>query len=180
MITDKKIIRFEMKYVCRLDTDCWEWIGSTKSGYGQYFGKEWANLAHRFSYMISNDDWNPELFVRHMCHNRLCVNPDHLRQGTNEDNMQDCIDRGDDKVVTKHGEMHFNAKLTEEIVLYLREQARTGRTAKSLSEELSLSESAVGRAIRGETWAHVSGAIDGDLYQRGNRHHRQGGRPRVR
>ena len=69
---------------------CWEWTCSTdRGGYG-LFGvnyKQWR--AHRFAKHITHglDDDKP--IVMHTCDNPKCVNPDHLVNGTNKENMED-------------------------------------------------------------------------------------------
>lgn len=72
----------------RVDANgCWEWLGYVQSnGYGKvsYEGK--ARLAHRVSYMILVGHIPDSLVLDHICRNRHCCNPDHLRAVTQRDN----------------------------------------------------------------------------------------------
>lgn len=78
-----------MEMVCKLN-ECWIWIGSTKNGYGQFTTyKNKNNYAHRMSYVLFKGEIPEGLLVRHKCHNKLCVNPEHLLLGTHQDNMDD-------------------------------------------------------------------------------------------
>lgn len=43
-------------------------------------------MAHRWAYQESYGDLSPDLVVDHMCFNRACVEPTHLRQITREEN----------------------------------------------------------------------------------------------
>ncbi|GGB87410.1 hypothetical protein GCM10011363_00050 [Marivita lacus] len=46
--------------------------------------------AYRFIYCVVNQvTASTQQVVRHRCHNRLCVNPDHLVLGSQADNKQD-------------------------------------------------------------------------------------------
>ena len=90
--------RFQEKYVCNLETGCWEWVGSKKhNGYGQINlggrGKGMAR-AHRVSYELLVGPIHNGLHVLHECDNPKCVNPKHLFLGTNADNMKDKIAKG--------------------------------------------------------------------------------------
>lgn len=73
--------------------DCWEWTGALSRGYGQitYFGKHFT--AHRFALSVLREPIKPGAWVLHHCDNRLCINPDHLYQGTPIDNRRDMLER---------------------------------------------------------------------------------------
>jgi hypothetical protein len=68
---------------------CWEWQGGTMpNGYGvASIGKSETMLAHRYAASLSQDI--TDKVVQHMCDNPLCVRPDHLIVGTQQDNMRD-------------------------------------------------------------------------------------------
>lgn len=69
---------------------CWVWTAATMwKGYGA-FGATSKNIvrAHRFSYELHNGPIGPGMHVDHTCHNRKCVNPDHLRQVTPKQNQE--------------------------------------------------------------------------------------------
>ena len=74
---------------------CWEWqLYTDKKGYGRttpYFGEV---LTHRISYIEFVGPIPDGLHVLHSCDNPKCVNPKHLRVGTNDDNVADRHERG--------------------------------------------------------------------------------------
>ncbi|CAB5223992.1 hypothetical protein UFOVP389_27 [uncultured Caudovirales phage] len=75
--------------------DCWLWQGGLDNdGYGlfQLDGKQWR--AHRYSQHIHNGLDNALPVVMHTCDNPRCVNPNHLQNGTVQDNSLDKISKG--------------------------------------------------------------------------------------
>jgi hypothetical protein len=73
-----------------IETPCWEWQGNiSDQGYGRITRNYKNMLAHRASYIAHNGDIPAESVVRHLCHNKACVNPAHLALGTQQENMQD-------------------------------------------------------------------------------------------
>lgn len=64
-------------------------------GYGQirFDGKLWR--AHRLAWCVAGRELPPKPFIlRHRCHNRRCVNVDHLEVGTHRDNLRDAVAAG--------------------------------------------------------------------------------------
>lgn len=70
---------------------CWEWQASlTGSGYGQFsigYGLSMRG-AHRMSYELAYGDIPQGMDIDHVCHNKICVRPDHLRVATRKQNME--------------------------------------------------------------------------------------------
>lgn len=102
--------RFLSRFVVDASTDCWNWTGpKNPKGYGRIAGvvidgkryteKEQPMLAHRASWVLHFGEL-PKLpgahgaVVMHVCDNPACVNPKHLRLGTQSDNVRDMIAKG--------------------------------------------------------------------------------------
>lgn len=95
------------KYVNKTE-GCWLWTGKAqREGYGATVGEESKMVsAHRLSWEIFNGPIPAGLWVLHKCDVRICVRPDHLFLGTNQDNIKDRVSkrRGNVRLVTAFGE----------------------------------------------------------------------------
>lgn len=60
-----------------------------RDGYAKLMrnNKEWK--AHRYSYTIAIGEIPKGLMVRHLCNNKSCLNPEHLKVGTAKQNSED-------------------------------------------------------------------------------------------
>ena len=76
--------------------DCWTWQASTdRRGYGHIWFNGKLVYAHRFAYALSYGECANGLEIDHMCHNRRCVNPEHLQLVTNQQNAENrCARKG--------------------------------------------------------------------------------------
>ena len=74
--------------VAKTDT-CWLWTGGqNRNGYGviHYYDGH-REVAHRTSWRLAGRYLDPSLTLDHLCRVRHCVNPDHLEQVTNRENV---------------------------------------------------------------------------------------------
>lgn len=60
--------------------NCWIWAGSKNKSYGRFFFKSFNVRAHRLSYLLFNGPLKNNEVIDHICSNKICVNPAHLRQ----------------------------------------------------------------------------------------------------
>ena len=75
---------------------CWEWNGAHDGkGYGQVRINYKLTPAHRVSYEMAHGPIPDGLFLDHVCHNRGCINPDHMRLATNAENTRNALKRSD-------------------------------------------------------------------------------------
>ena len=90
--------RFEEKVfvAAGLANSCHLWTAQTdKDGYGQFSVVPSEKYqAHRFAYKLYVGLIPAGKVVMHTCDVRCCVNPDHLRVGTQADNMADMEAKG--------------------------------------------------------------------------------------
>ena len=129
--------------------DCLEWTGyclNNRYGRTLAYGKDW--LTHRLALHLEGVDVTGH-FVLHSCDNRLCCNPNHLRTGTHQDNMDDMNSRGRQARGTKINQ----AKLTEKDVLEIR--AITGMYQKDIAKRYDVSPQTINYIINRKTWHHI-------------------------
>jgi hypothetical protein len=96
-LTDRQVSNF-WKKVDRAE-GCWHWTGAQLGKYGAMRIDGKLRYAHRLGYAIEHGRLEGGLVIRHMCHDTLCVRPDHLATGTQADNMRDRWERHSRPVV---------------------------------------------------------------------------------
>ena len=80
--------RFRSKYVVDEATGCWVWTGARNpKGYGRFRVDDKLASAHRFAYEQFVGRIPDGLVLDHLCRNRGCCNPEHLRACTNRENI---------------------------------------------------------------------------------------------
>ncbi len=147
-LTPKQIERFWKKV--EKGDGCWNWKGNKKeSGYGTYTYKSASGRqsarAHRIAYTLSCGQIKPGCSLLHSCDNRLCCNPDHLRVGTNVDNIRDRLERN---------RMRSGVKLGMDAAREIRRRVLKGETKKALAREFGVSPSTVRSACQFKTWVN--------------------------
>ena len=73
----------------RKSSDCWEWLaGKTPDGYGLFSLNGTMTTAHRAAWTLFCGPIPEGRQIDHMCHNRACVNPEHLHTVSRKENME--------------------------------------------------------------------------------------------
>jgi hypothetical protein len=136
---------------------CWEWIGATnEKGYGVARIDGRNVRANRFSWELHHGPIADGLLVCHQCDNPICVRPDHLFLGTNDENMADMVAKGRARGASP-GETNHAAKLTALQVQQIK--ARLGTVSnRRLAREFGVSPWTINSIATGKVWASVPSA----------------------
>jgi len=146
---DKK--RFWSKVHIAGPNDCWEWQAQKDpNGYGRFQLNYKSENAHRISYQIEKGIKDFSSVIQHNCDNPSCVNPSHLLEGTQSDNIQACSDRN---------RLVGNRKLTELQVRAIK-WTLINKNKYGLITQLANFYNVNRRAIQdikcGKSWRHVN------------------------
>lgn len=136
--------------------DCELWTGCQVSGYGQLRVGGKLKYANRIACEIYNNiELPPELQVRHLCANPLCVARAHLVVGTAQDNANDKVESGRSLA----GENSPAATITADIAKAIYNNSAS-LTQKELAVLYSCSEQLVRTIHSGRAWCSVTGATN--------------------
>lgn len=135
---------------------CWVWMGPFRAnGYGEVLSlcsKKYIP-AHRASMIITHGSISPKMIILHSCHNRLCVNPSHLREGTHKENMEDMVSSGR----SARGEKHGAFVTTNEQVCEIRKRRAAGEFITDIARNLNIKSSTAYKIALGYSMIHEPG-----------------------
>lgn len=132
---------------------CIEWSNPThKDGYG-YFKFEGKNrIAHRMAWFLRYGEW-PKGRLLHSCDNPPCVNVEHLREGSQQDNVREMFEKNRHLLSTS--KCRKRKRLTIEQVLEIRRLAAEGWSVTKLAKAYNLSRSSMSLVVNRKSWAWV-------------------------
>jgi HNH endonuclease len=138
------------KYIDRsggADT-CWLWTrefsggGRDNRAYFSYVheGKKYRRLAYRLVYeLFFGKELDEKTVLRHKCDNQRCHNPQHLEEGTQQDNIADAMAR--DRI----------GKLSKEGVQHIRLLAEQGSDVITIARIFNVTSQAIRDVLNGKS-----------------------------
>jgi hypothetical protein len=127
-------------------TGCWLWLrGFAGNGYPHLYINGKSYKASRYVYETHNGALAKTEVVRHVCHNPACVNPAHLRKGTQKQNIQDSCVSG-----------RMNIKLTDsEVLAILKEYVPFVVSLNTLAKKFKVSKKNILNIVKGRIYKHI-------------------------
>ena len=155
IVTDADMLRYRLYNSARLDeTGCWVWAGARDAhGYGMLSINNNTRRAHRVAYEAFCEEIPQGMVICHSCDNPSCINPAHLRVGTQADNVADREARGRRDV---KGAKIGTSKLTEAQALEIK--ASSAPTAE-LARYYGVDKSNIWAIRSGKSWKHLNAAV---------------------
>jgi len=172
-VTTTVAARFWAKVKANGPDECWPWQGSLNDdGYGNFRLDGKVEKAHRVSWWLAKGRW-PKKSVLHKCDSPSCQNPRHLFQGTQQDNVTDCVKKGrlnpsgrlrpgvpKRKVEQRRkgggvGAFNGHAKLNATDVLVIRARCAAGERQVDVGDDYGIDQSAVSNIVRRRNWKHL-------------------------
>jgi len=124
-------------------TDCWLWLKSLHTnGYGVAYsddGNHERKQAHRMVWEWVYGDIPIGFELDHLCRNRACVNPTHIRLATRAENTQ----------------CGLIAKLNPNEVQRIRHLRKQGLSERRIAGMVGVSRGTISGVVRNQTWKNV-------------------------
>lgn len=133
-------------YGVRRLTQCLE------GGYLLVTYKNTSYRVHRVVASIHCPGYAPGLVVDHVDGNRLNNDPKNLNWVTPGENTKRAWETG---LVDNAGENHGLAKLTDAIVMDIRESFSAGESQQSIADRLGVSSKTISKVVLGQMWKHL-------------------------
>jgi hypothetical protein len=129
---------------------CWEWTGAKSSyGHGNIKIDGIARGAHRVVLELEGIDVPSGMVVRHNCDNPSCVNPDHLRLGSQGDNVQDMHDRKRHKILR-------GSRMSLDDAIEIRALVKAGAKQRDLAKDYGVSPQYINSIVKHRKWREIA------------------------
>lgn len=141
--------------------ECIVWpFSKDRDGYG-WLSVAGQKRAHRVSYLIAFGAIPYGKQILHTCDNPSCVNPMHLFNGTQKENMRDMSNKGrnafkDMDHICNAGDKHPRRILSSLAVKDIRLLYLKGFTQSEIAGLCGLSRQAISDIVRNVTWKETS------------------------
>lgn len=132
---------------------CWEVTNLYRDGYGYFTVSRYNKKMklHRYVYALNTGrQLDESIVVRHKCDNPSCVNPEHLEEGTVQDNNHDMVERNRYRTGKNH---QFAAGITREQFQAVCDLLTKGESVRETAESTGVSNEVVSRIRSGKHWS---------------------------
>ena len=120
-------------------------------GYPQIKHNKEQYRAHRFIYEQCFGEIKKGMVIRHTCDNPMCINPEHLTEGTVRENNNDMFERGRNPKGNRHG----NARLKENDIPRIKSLINKGFSLGKIAKIYNVGKTTIANVKYKNTWAHV-------------------------
>jgi hypothetical protein len=154
--------RFQLKLQPQ-ENGCIECEGAvSKGGYIFFWYSGQNRYAHRMAWFFEHGPIPEGKIVLHTCDNRRCVNLEHLKLGTHQENTDDMFTKGRDAAAA--GTHNPNNKITEETARKIRQELLDGNEHHTeIARRYNTTRSTVRNIDRGLAWRWLDGSNDKQL-----------------
>jgi HNH endonuclease len=135
------------------DTPCLIWTGPKTAGYGCFYDRAGLNLVHRLAYECWVGPIPKGMCVLHICNVRDCCQPEHLKLGTRQDNMDDMVRDGRSCVGVAHWSSKLSTKEVEQVLRLVGER----RSFSSIARKFDVNEWVISGIAHGRTYKDIPG-----------------------
>lgn len=138
------------------NTGCWLWTGAVAAGYGVFWFAGRNEGAHRFAFLVARGRL-PRGVSRHVCNTPLCVNPTHVLEGSQAQNIADKVAAGRQmRGEGQRGGPRGGAILSGEQVKQIRARyANGGETHDTLAAAFGVDRTNITAIVTRKTWRHL-------------------------
>ena len=134
------------------NTGCLIWTGKTQKrfAYGYFYRRTKIIYAHRAAYAAHHGPIAKGPVVCHTCDNPSCVAIEHLRLGTQQDNLAD---------MWRKGRGRWRSLLSRAQVLEVKQRLAGEETVASIARSVGVSRGVIQAIKSGRTWGHLQGGV---------------------